>query len=247
MVFLMETKVEKYVLEKVGRKIKYPNLFVVPHVNTRGGLALFWKCDFNVDVQSFSVNHIDAIINHGVDDAWPFTGFYGEPETANRENSWSLLRVLRHHFSLPWVCLGDFNEILFEEEKQGWLDQPERQMQGFTDALDDCRFKDLGFSGFPCTWCNRCSSDQNVWVRLDRGVVTIEWILRFPSTRILHLNAFHSNHKPLLLATDSELKLFYRKGRPFCFESMWLKERSCEEVVQKAWGGACRYGFSLEV
>ena len=29
------------------------------------------------------------------------------------------------------------NEILFAEEKQGWLDHPERQMQGFRDALDD--------------------------------------------------------------------------------------------------------------
>ena len=70
MVFLMETKVEKYVLERVGRKIQYPNLFVAPRVNTGDGLALFWKHDFDVDVQSFSVNHIDAIINHGVDDAW---------------------------------------------------------------------------------------------------------------------------------------------------------------------------------
>ena len=133
--------------------------------------------------------------------------------------------------------MGDFNEILFAEEKQGWLDRPERQMQGFRDALDDCLFKDLGFNGFPFTWCNHRPGDQNVWVRLDRGVATIEWILRFPSSRILHLNAFHSEHKPLLLATDSELKRFYRKGWPFRFESMWLKERSCEEVVQKAWGG----------
>lgn len=67
-------------------------------------------------------------------------------------------------------------------------------------------------------------------------MATIEWILQFPTTRILHLNAFHSDHKSLLLAIDSELKHFYRKGRPFRFESMWLKERSCEEVVQNAWG-----------
>ena len=86
------------------------------------------------------------------------------------------------------------------------------------------------------TWCNRRSGDQNVWVRLDRGVASIEWILRFPTTRIHHLNAFHSDHKPMLLAADSELKHFYRKGRPFRFESMWLKERSYEEVVQNVWG-----------
>ena len=102
--------------------------------------------------------------------------------------------------------------------------------------MDVCRLKDLSFSGFPFTWCNHRPGDQNVWVQLDRGVASIEWILRFPTTRIHHLNAFHSDLKLLLLATDSELKHFYRKGQPFCFESMWLKESSCEEVVQNSWG-----------
>ena len=69
LVFLMETKVEKYVLDRISRKIQYSNLFVVPRHNTGGGLALFWKTDSNVDVQSFSDRHIDAIIKHGVDDA----------------------------------------------------------------------------------------------------------------------------------------------------------------------------------
>lgn len=98
--------------------------------------------------------------------------------------------------------------------------------------MDDCRLKDLGFNDFPFTWCNRRPGDQNVWVRLDRGVASIDWILRFPATRIHHLEAFHSDHKPLLLVSDSELKRFYRKGRPFRFESMWLKDSTCEAVVQ---------------
>ena len=106
----------------------------------------------NVDVQTFSPRHIDAIIDHGVDNAWRFTGFNGDPETTNRENSWSLLRTLSIRFNLPWVCIGDFNEILFIDEKQGWFDRPERQMQGFCDALDFCRLKDISFNDFPFTW-----------------------------------------------------------------------------------------------
>ena len=148
LVFLMETKVEKYVLDRISRKIQYSNLFVVPRHNTGGGLALFWKTDSNVDVQSFSDRHIDAIIDHGVDDAWRFTGFYGDPDTASREDSWSLLRTLHNRSNLPWLCIGDFNEILLADEKQGWLDRPERQMQGFREALDYCRLRDLGFNGY---------------------------------------------------------------------------------------------------
>ena len=67
LIFLMETKVEKSVLAKIGRKLQYANLFEVPPHKTGGGLALFWAANSNVDVKSFSKNHIDAIIDHGVD------------------------------------------------------------------------------------------------------------------------------------------------------------------------------------
>ena len=109
-------------------------------------------------------------------------------------------------------------------------------MYGFRDAFDFCKLKDLGYFGFPFTWCNRRPGDQNVWIRLDRGVALVEWILWFPSSRIHHLDAFHSNHKPLLLCFDSEFNRFYKKGRPFQFEAMWLKEISCETVIQESWG-----------
>ncbi|KAK9993994.1 hypothetical protein SO802_023697 [Lithocarpus litseifolius] len=236
LVFLMETKVDIPVLERVGRRTHFTNLFCVPRVNSGGGLALFWKSDLVVDVQSSSNCRIDAFINHRVDDAWHFTSLYGDPDTASREHSWSLLRDLSCRSALPWVCMEDFNEILFADEKLGWLDRPERQMQSFRDALDYCRLKDLGFNGYPFTWCNRRPSDQNTWIRLDRGVATIDWILRFPTTRIHHLDVFHSDHKPLLLCLDSEYRRFYRKGKPFRFEAIWLKDHSCESVIKDAWG-----------
>uniref|UniRef100_A0A7N2M8W1 Uncharacterized protein n=1 Tax=Quercus lobata TaxID=97700 RepID=A0A7N2M8W1_QUELO len=34
-----------------------------------GGLALLCKANCSVDVQSYSENHIDAIVDHGFDDA----------------------------------------------------------------------------------------------------------------------------------------------------------------------------------
>ena len=97
-----------------------------------------------LDVLTSSDNHIDGVVDQGMNDASRFTGFYGNPDTASRENSWNLLRDLSQSQNLPWVCVGDFNEILRLKEKQGWLVRPERQMQGFQDALDFCGFKDLG-------------------------------------------------------------------------------------------------------
>ena len=85
-----------------------------------------------------------------------------------------MLRRLSSRFTLPWVCIVDFNEILYADEKQGWLDRPERQMLGFCEAFDFCRLKDLCYTGYPFIWRDRCPGNQNVWIRLDRRVATVD-------------------------------------------------------------------------
>ena len=84
-------------------------------------------------------------------------------------------------------------------------------MQGFRDALDFSGLKDLVFNDFPFTSCNRRLGDQNVWW-WDRGLAIVDWILRFLTSRIHHLDSFHLDHKPILLISKSESKRFYCKG-----------------------------------
>ena len=56
--------------------------------------------------------------------------------------------------NLPWFCCGDFNEILFNYEKEGGPPRVERCMVDFRKALEDCDLHDLGFTGDPFTWRN---------------------------------------------------------------------------------------------
>lgn len=79
----MEKKVDKVVLERVGEKIQKSNICVVPRHSIGGGLALFWPTDMSVDIQSYLDEHIDAIIDHEVDDIGRFTSFYEDLDTAS--------------------------------------------------------------------------------------------------------------------------------------------------------------------
>ena len=47
-------------------------------------------------------------------------------------------------------------------------------MQGFLDALDYYGLRDIGYNGFPLTWCNCLPGHHNVWVRLDREVASAD-------------------------------------------------------------------------
>ena len=70
-------------------------------MNNGRGLVLFWKTSVEIDIESSFVNHIDATVNKNSNDLWCFTGFYGEPETHKRQESWDLLRSLHGRNSLP--------------------------------------------------------------------------------------------------------------------------------------------------
>lgn len=68
------------------------------------------------------------MVNGGTNKVWRFTGFYGELDTSVREEAWNILRMLNSKPHLPWVCMRDFNEVLFIKEKQGGRVRPHCQM-----------------------------------------------------------------------------------------------------------------------
>ena len=117
LVFLIETKIPKMDLLEIKRKLDHFQGLAVPSVGKSGGLALLWKKDVIVKVQTFSERHIDAIISGG-DKHWRFTRFYGNPETSKREESQECLDLLVRGNSLPWICIGDFNELMHIGEKK---------------------------------------------------------------------------------------------------------------------------------
>ena len=90
---------------------------MVPRLNRGGGLVLFWKISINIEVVDSHKYFIDTIINGNTEDACRFTGFYEEPETHRRSEAWSKLSSLNARLSIPWICGGDFNEIVRQEEK----------------------------------------------------------------------------------------------------------------------------------
>ena len=110
--YLIEIWQDESPLKRLRCQLLFENKFVANSRNKGEGLCLFWKQEVNLKVSSFSPSHIDAIINESHNDAWRLTGFYGAPETRNREELWTLLRRLNSQYMLPWCCLGDFNELV---------------------------------------------------------------------------------------------------------------------------------------
>jgi hypothetical protein len=56
----------------------------------------------------------------------------------------------------PWLCIGNFNMILSQSEKYGGRPYACSSNDAFHGFLDSFGMIDLGFSGNPFTWSNKC-------------------------------------------------------------------------------------------
>lgn len=65
---------------------------MVDSVGHKGGLALLWKDDVDVQVQSYSTNHVDALVKTDGLGRIKFFGFYNYPKLNQRHLSWDILR-----------------------------------------------------------------------------------------------------------------------------------------------------------
>ena len=101
-----------------------------------------------MEVQTYSPNHIDVIISEDQGTRkWRFIVFYEHPETNKRSESWAFLSRLSTRSDLPWVCMGDYNELMFTSENEGGNARPEDQMKQFRDVINRCNLRDLGYKG----------------------------------------------------------------------------------------------------
>ena len=111
-VFLVETLTDEARLEFIQNIIILYHRWVVSRVGKSGGLILYWRSSIYLTIKGSDRNYIDAVIDKDLESEWRLTGFYGELETTRRNEAWDKLRSLSSRPERPWLCCGDFNEII---------------------------------------------------------------------------------------------------------------------------------------
>ncbi|XP_024179118.1 uncharacterized protein LOC112185138 [Rosa chinensis] len=219
MLFLMETRQQEPVLKYWLKQLRFDHLHVVnPTNNGGGGLALFW--DNSVQVSSIigTVNYVNTSVffiseNFHCNVSW----LYGNPHVNQKTGFWRSLYTTFSPHALPWLCLGDFNEMLWLHEK--WGD-------------NFLQLSDLLFQGPDFTWYAYQHGKVVIKERLDCAFANNEWIANHPQTQVFHLPLLGSDHRPIMLDTNpKELK----SPPIFCFEHLWTTHPTCQQIIHSNW------------
>uniref|UniRef100_A0A803P8Z3 RNase H type-1 domain-containing protein n=1 Tax=Cannabis sativa TaxID=3483 RepID=A0A803P8Z3_CANSA len=167
-----------------------------------------------------------------------FTGFYGVPDATNRSASWTLLRRLGDVAPLqPWLTIGDFNEILSNNDKLGGALRRESQMDAFRTTLDGCSLHEVPYTGDHFTWIKNRTALDTIKERLDWCFVNNHWDSSFHLPTVEHLDYYHSDHRAIVVsfsfgaAVDPQGK---SKGC-FRFEKLWLADPESADIISQSW------------
>lgn len=114
--FLCETHLNK--IDEIKACFHYDCAFTMNCMGRSGGLCVFWYNFSLCNINSYSQNHIDKTVND-TNGPWRVMGYYGHPETSKRRLSWNLLRQLANINTLPWVCIGDYDDLLTSSKRRG--------------------------------------------------------------------------------------------------------------------------------
>lgn len=179
--------------------MRYEGCFSIECVGHKGGLGVLWRSKDVAQVDGFSKWHVDLLVILKDEMPYRMTLFYGYADRNERHKSWSLLRQLAASSALPWVILGDFNELLYMSEKKGCLSHRERLILAFREAVEDCGSEDLGYSRHPYTWEKWRGTRNWVEERLDRTLSNRAWRNQFGLAKVSHVPQSTSNHLPIFL------------------------------------------------
>ncbi|KAL8155443.1 hypothetical protein AgCh_000728 [Apium graveolens] len=146
-------------MDWIRNKLGFEGLISVDCQGRSGGIFLLWKKEHSTHLLIFSKHHINVEVNTADNQPWRLTGFYGEPDIAQRRKTWDLLRNSARDSNSPWCIIGDLNNIVSQADKHGGSRYPQWLIDGFNETINDIGLYDMNLNeeGAWVDWDNRLS------------------------------------------------------------------------------------------
>ena len=161
---------------------------------------------------------------------WVCTGLYGPNADHHRAALWEDLSRVRVRWNTPWFLFGDFNIIRYPCERRG-CESFSLAIFAFSNFIENNYLVDLPLDGATYTWFR--DAELQAMSRIDRPLVSVDWVDHFGNVSQRVLPHVISDHCPLLVEAGG----VDRGCCAFKFENMWLRAEGFLERVKHWWEG----------
>lgn len=127
--------------------------------------------------------------------------------------------------------MGDFNTPLQDIEKFGGSQAQPDSRSDLMDFINDNALIDMDLNGASYTWSNQRDGEDLIQVRLDRSLLSNDWILSHRCSLSI-INRIGLDHYPISFVAEN----FKNNQRfPFCFKKMWTSHPNLEKSIANWW------------
>ena len=205
----------------------------VPSIQSSGGLVCLWNnSDFQVERRVKGRNFLMLEGNWMKDNQRiRVVNVYAPCDLPGKRALWDDLRHLKD--SDPnglWCFLGDFNSIRNQGERISISQRSDAtsDISDFNDWISEMELQDIRCFGNNFTWFRPNGSAKS---RLDRFLVSDQWLSLWPDTSQHVLQRDYSDHCPIILTT----KMVDWGPKPFRVGDWWLKHKGYHSMIKEAW------------
>ncbi|XP_074265958.1 uncharacterized protein LOC141588413 [Silene latifolia] len=157
---------------------------------------------------------------------WYIVLFYGAPSVHMRASGFLDLEQWIDTCKLPFLIVGDFNQVDYQCDKLSASQQPIEGAEEFNLWKLRNELVDIPFKGPRFTWCNNRKGEKRVYERLDKAMGSKDWLSLFPDMGLKHYPIQISDHAPI----EVDLNLTCMAGkRPFKLDAWALDFEECLE------------------
>ncbi|KAF7835884.1 reverse transcriptase [Senna tora] len=171
-VFLMETKRSGQKMEVLRRRnrFRFDKTFYVDFDGKSGGLSLCWKDNIDIGFLLASKNFIHiSVSSSSLKTPSLLSCVYGPLKEKERRIVWDKIRSVGSNLHGSWLCVGDFNDVLYHSEKYGGKPKSTRKVLNVQNFLIDCGLYDLECKGAAFSWFNKRPGLNFIKEKLDHA------------------------------------------------------------------------------
>lgn len=234
-VCLQETKLSSTSLDKFNSFCGYHlrEFRTVDAIGTRGGILTAWNPYLFDCLQHWAGTHLlNTLLRQKIDGClFLISNVYGPTGIITKTPFFDEIRYTSALSQGLWLVMGDFNIILSLQDKNG-IPSNISDILAFRATVNDTGLFDVPLQNKAFTWSN--GRRNPILERLDRALISQDWLLRFLRSTLKALPRPRSDHSPLVLSAFT----FIPSPCLFRFESCWLHCHSLPDVVSNSWMSA---------